>query len=159
MSGWNWDLIVRVFQGLLTPVIGGVAVYIAWQQFRSNRSKLQLDVYDRRLRIYQELLDLLRAVMRNADASWDDLGKFVRGTAEADFLFGDDISTYLRDIHLRCVKLRTANAQYLDYTQEIPPGYDHTKVVEEIHAALNWLIQQDEIAKSKFRPYLRIGGS
>jgi hypothetical protein len=157
MSEWNWDLIVRVFQGLLTPVIGGVAVYIAWQQYQSNSAKLQLDTYDRRLRIYQELLDLLRAVMRNADASWDDLGKFARGTAEADFLFGDDISAYLREVYSRCLKLRQANQQYRDYTQEIPPGYDHTKVVDEKHAALNWLMKQDEIAKNKFRPHLRIG--
>lgn len=157
MSEWNWDLFIRVFQGLLTPVIGGVAVYIAWQQFQSNRAKLQLDTYDRRLRIYQELLDLLRTVLRNADASWDDIGKFARGTAEADFLFGDDISTYIRDVYLRSVKLRTANEQYRDHTQETPPGYDHAKVVEEMHTALNWLSEQGEIAKSKFRPYLRIG--
>lgn len=157
MSEWNWDLIVRVFQGLLTPVIGGVAVYIAWQQFQSNRAKLQLDTYDRRLRIYQELLDLLRAVVRNADASWEELGKFVRGTAEADFLFGDDISTYLREVYLRCLKLRQANEEYRDYTQESPPGYNHEKVVDEKHTALNWLIKQDEVARSKFRPYLRIG--
>ena len=100
---------------------------------------------------------MLRAVMRHADASWDDLRKFVRGTAEADFLFGEDISTYLRDVYSRCVELRQSNEAYRDYTQATPPGYDHEKIVEEKHAALNWLIKQDEIAKSKFRPYLRIG--
>lgn len=83
--------------------------------------------------------------------------KIVRGTAEADFLFGEEIPTYLREVYLRCVKLRQANEKYRDCTQEVPAGYDHNATVEEMHTALNWLIGQDEIAKNKFRPHLRVG--
>jgi len=102
-------------------------------------------------------MNILRAVLRNADASWDEIGRFAEGTAEADYLFGDDVSTYLREIYRQCVKLRTANEQYRDYTQEKPPDYDHTKIVEERHAAVNWLTEQIAVAKTKFGSYLRIG--
>ena len=157
MAEWNWDLILRIFQGLLTPVIGGVAVYIAWQQYQSNRAKLQLDRYDSRLRICQELVDLLRVVMRDANVSMEDLVKFVRGTAEADFLFGDGITTYLRQVYLRCLTLQCAKIEYRDFTQTTPAGYDHEKVVSEMHDAFRWLSEQADAGKSKFRPYLHIG--
>lgn len=28
--------VIQLFQGLLTPVIAGIAVYIAWQQWQAN---------------------------------------------------------------------------------------------------------------------------
>lgn len=157
MCEWNLDAVVRIFQGLLTPVIGAIAVYIAWQQFQGNRAKLRLETYDRRLKVYQELKDLLGAIVTKADASGDDLGKFVRGTAEADFLFEQDVPKYLGEVRVHAIKLRQANSAYRDFTQEHPPGYDHEKVVNDKHAALAWLIEQGEVAKSKFRPYLLIG--
>ena len=95
--------------------------------------------------------------MRNANVSLEDFAKFVRGTAEADFLSGKDITEYLRQVYSRCVTLRRTNDQYRDYTQEIPAGYDHEKVVNEMHETLIWLTTQTEVAKSKFRPYLHVG--
>ena len=53
------DEAIKIFSGLLTPVIAIVAVYIAWQQWQTNRQKLILDRYDRRLRIYEEVRKIL----------------------------------------------------------------------------------------------------
>ncbi len=44
--------LIDVFSALLTPVIAAIAVYVAYQQWQTNRRRLQLDLYDRRLRIY-----------------------------------------------------------------------------------------------------------
>jgi hypothetical protein len=41
------DEVLRISQGLLTPVIGAIATYIAWQQWRTNQNKLKLDRYER----------------------------------------------------------------------------------------------------------------
>jgi hypothetical protein len=36
------SLALQILQGLLTPVIAGIAVYIAWQQWRTNERKLAI---------------------------------------------------------------------------------------------------------------------
>ena len=54
------------------------------------------------------------------------------------------------------MKLQYWSGEYRDYTQVPPAGYDHTKVVDGMHAELTWLSGQFEPAKEKFRKYLNL---
>jgi hypothetical protein len=148
--------ILQVSQGLLTPVIAVVATYIAYQQWQTNQQKLILDRYDRRLRIYEEVRRILSIILRDANASTDDLLKFRTSVSEADFLFGPEIPAYIDEIYKRGLNLWRWNEEYHDYRQEKPPGYDHNKVVEEKHKELKWLTEQFEPAKQKFKKYLDV---
>lgn len=152
----TWQTVVTVSSGLLTPVIAIIATYIAWQQWKGNELKLKLERYEKRLNIYQEVVKMLSRIMRDADAKLEDLMAFRANTAEADFLFGPEIPQYIQEIFARALKLRTANTQYRDAYQEKPPGYDHSKVVEESDTQLRWLTVQFEPAKAKFAKYLNV---
>ncbi len=148
---------IRLLQGLLTPVIAALATYIAWQQWQTNRQRLNLDRYDRRLRVYEEVRKILSIILRDANASTEDLLKFRTSVSEADFLFGPEVMEYIDQIYKRGLSLRRWNQEYRDHTQEKPPGYDHKKVVEEMHKELEWLTGQFEPAKHIFRKYLNVG--
>ena len=152
----SWQTVVSVFSALLTPVIAIIATYIAWQQWKGNELKLRLERYEKRLRIYQEVIKMLSLIMRDADAKLEDLMTFRANTAEADFLFGPEIPEYIVEIFSRGLKLRRANIRYQHAGQEKPPGYDHTKVVEESDAQLRWLTDQFNSAKEKFGKYLNV---
>ncbi len=154
----SWQTLVSVFSALLTPLIAIIATYIAWQQWKANELKLRLERYEKRLRIYQELIRMLSLIMREADAKLEDLMTFRANTAEADFLFGPEIPKYLGEVFSRSLKLRTANIQYRHARQEEPPGYAHAKVVAESHEQLVWLTEQFSPAKEKFAKYLNVNG-
>lgn len=151
------DQIISIFQGSLTPLIAVVATYIAWQQWQTNKGKLKLDRYDRRLRIYEEVRKILSIILRDANANNDDLLKFRAAVSEADFLFGPEIPAYLDEIFKRGLKLHSWHEQYRDYTQEKPKNYNHQKVVEGMHHELTWLTDQFASAKQMFRKYLDVG--
>ena len=74
-----------ISQALLTPLIAIVATYIAWQQWQTNKQKLEMDRYDRRLHVYEEVRKILSIVLRDAKASYEDLLKFRTSVSEADF--------------------------------------------------------------------------
>lgn len=150
------EQIIEIFKGLLTPLIAIVTAYIAWQQWQTNRQKLNLERYDRRLRVYEEVRKLLSMIDRDANASTNDLLKFRTSVSEADFLFRPEIPKYIDEIYKHGLNLWKWNQQYRDYTQEKPEGYDHNKVVEEMHKELTWLTEQFEPAKEKFKIYLDI---
>ena len=154
----DWPLVIEVLKALLTPVIAAVASYIAWQQWKTNELKVKLDRYDRRLRIYEEVKRILSLIMRDANVEVDELLKFRTATAEADFLFGQDIPEYLDQIYQRGLKLWQRNREYCDLYTTPPEGYNHQEVVEDMHVQLTWLTEQFTPAKNRFKPYLDISG-
>ncbi|QJR16715.1 hypothetical protein [Usitatibacter palustris] len=151
--------VVALLSALLTPVIAIITTYIAWQQWQGNRQKLRFDQYEKRLRIYQEVVKILGHIMRDADVRLEDLMLFRANTAEADFLFGPEIPKYIEEVFTRGLALRTAMVQYRDAYQEKPPGYDHVAIVNESDKQLRWLTEQYEPAKQKFSKYLKVGAS
>jgi hypothetical protein len=148
--------IVEILKALLTPTIAGVTVYIAYQQWRTNKYKIKIDHYDRRLQVYEEVKRALSIIARDADISINDLLRFRTSTSAADFLFGPEISEYMNEIYTRGLNLRTWNQQYRDYLQAKPNGYDHTSIVNGQSKELEWLIHQFEPAKQIFKRYLDI---
>jgi uncharacterized ubiquitin-like protein YukD len=115
-----------------------------------------LDRYDRRLKVYEEVRKILSLVIRDAKASFEDLLKFRISVSEADFLFGQEVIEYIDEIYKHGINLQRWNNEYRDYTQPKPEGYDHSKVVEEMHKELEWLSSQIEPAKLKFKKYLDV---
>jgi len=149
-------LALQILQALLTPIIGGIAVYIAWQQWQGNKLKLVLDRYDRRLRVYQGVVACLLLVQRDFKPEIGELQKFRRDTAEADFLFEPEISAYLDEIFKRGHSLWSANIEYRDFTQSSPPGYDPNKVVATLSEQQAWFTDQFDVAKQKVKKYLYV---
>lgn len=78
----------QVIQGLLTAVIATIAVYIAWQQWKANERRLVLDRYERRLRVYQRVIEFINLALRDFKVEPHEVGKFRAEVAEADFLLG-----------------------------------------------------------------------
>ncbi len=145
-----------ILQALLTPLIAIVAIYIAWQQWKTNKLRLRLETYDRRLRVYGEVSKILKLAICNRNVQMNELNGFIVATAEADFLFGPEIPQYIDEIYSRGLKLCRANEEYRDLTQEQPPGYDHKKIVEVKEEQSNWFYGQISVAKEKFKTYLTI---
>ncbi len=147
---------LQVLQGLLTPMIGLTTLYISWQQWKGNKLKLVLDRYDRRLRVYQNVVGFLRLVQRDFKPEISELMKFPVDTAEADFLFGPEIPEYLDEMFKRGWKLRQAANEYRDMFQPVPEGYDHGKVVANMQEQELWFTNQLLTVKEKFKKYLEL---
>lgn len=150
------DEIIKISQGLLTPLIAIITCYIAYQQWKTNRDKLNLDRYERRLEIYKEVVRFISVGIREANYENDELMNFKPKVSEADFLFGEEIPTYINELQERAVNLSYWNKEYKDCTQPKPENYNHEKIVEGMHKELVWISSQLESAKSLFKKYLDV---
>ena len=153
------EQIIGLFTALLTPVIAIIAVYIALQQWKTNQQRLNLEQYDRRLRVYEEVRNILRTITTDENIKNQDLYKFDNSVSEADFLFGPDIKEYIKEIFDRGIKLIGLMRQIQDGKNIHLPKYDPNKANEEIDKERRWFIKQleKEIAKEKFKKYLNLG--
>lgn len=148
--------VIEVLKGLLTPLIAAIALYIAWQQWKTNERKFNLDCYDRRLKVYEEVKQVITILIRDGKDSFDDLIKFHRAVSEADFLFEPEIPEYLEEIYKHGVQLQYWAKLYSDSKQSTQEKYDHQKICNGMHTEEEWLRSQYEQAKQKFRGYLKI---
>lgn len=149
---------VSLLNALLTPIIAVIATYIAYQQWQGNKLKLKMERYERRLRVYQEVVKMLKQCTNGDLREFAAIVDFGAATAETDFLFGSEIRQYLDEISTRAAKLRSANAQYKEFVQPHPPGYDHNQIVTEMGTQTAWFVDQlvNSVAKNKFGKYLNI---
>jgi hypothetical protein len=98
--------IVKLLSGALTPVIAILAAYIAWRQHQTAQSKLKLDLYDRRFKVYRGLMDLFAAVLRDVKVLPTDLANYYIQTNEKVFLFDSDIVAFMTHVREKAVELR-----------------------------------------------------
>lgn len=133
---------------IITGLIGLIAAYIAYRQYVVARRKLNLDLFDRRLKVFEGLMEFLKTVVGAAAVTPEDLQAFVVSRATARFLFGQDVIDYLTTIHEKAVRFRLTNSQIAAG----PPPL--TAVINENADLLNWLAQQLEGAAAMFEPYL-----
>jgi hypothetical protein len=127
-------------------------------KWQANKFKLVMDRFDRRWAIYQAIIDFIVAVCRDFNVKPEDIGTFRRATVQAEFLFGPEIPTYIDELCSRSLKLREARSKARDLTQPIPPGYDHQRVTDVMHAAEQWFVDllDQRSVNQKFKKYLDI---
>ncbi|MDR0241198.1 MAG: hypothetical protein LBJ65_06305 [Burkholderia sp.] len=95
---------------LPTILISAYVAWIAYQQHRTNREKLRLDLYDRRFGVYTASIDFYHVL-----SSYDEANEqhqeahraFVKAMRESRFLFGQDseIVSILEEMHTRAARI------------------------------------------------------
>ncbi|MCJ2113280.1 hypothetical protein MKK64_19060 [Methylobacterium sp. E-025] len=93
MSGQQAALpaVIIWLQALTVPLLGLLAAWIAYQQWRTADRKVQLDLFDRRFAIYEAAREALAPVMREAGAETRDYFAFSSAIDKAPFLFGKEV--------------------------------------------------------------------
>ena len=150
---------VDLFSALLTPTIAGAVGYIAYQQWRVNKTRLDLDLYDRRLKIYKTVDEFYDESFTHGAIKLPMAEKLRVGTAEARFLFPKEIETHLETL-LKQAR-RAAILRNLTYPssgeQGLPVGEERSKAVAEEGLLVADI--QDRLrneSRELFRKYLRL---
>lgn len=132
-------------------IIAGIVAYIAFMQFKTNRDRLRLELYNRRFSVYEGLKELLNKIIICFDVTDDDLREFRIKTNEAAFLFDKDIVEYLKEINNKGTKLYSYNCK-IKRGDTSPPW---PKTPEDINKISIWLQDQLEESKDIFSKYLK----
>ncbi|MFY3697392.1 hypothetical protein ACOTD6_07140 [Achromobacter xylosoxidans] len=92
-------------QALGTPIIGLVAAYVAYQSAATARKKLKFDMFEKRLRVYEEV----RAFFKLTDTgalTLDEARTLSGPRAHARFLFADPgIDAFLNELSEKSLEL------------------------------------------------------
>jgi len=160
-QAWQWAIpngLLDLAKALAAPVIAAAALRISRQQVRINERKLRLDMYDRRVKVYGAVKDIIRAFETEGTLSLKDVGAFQEQVAEADFLFDDPVLRYIRQVDENARRLFVDDYQYRRGYWETPPALIKADEIYDPHANIDamqqWFREQPAIAKEVFKPYL-----
>ncbi|MDO8433282.1 MAG: hypothetical protein Q7S58_12820 [Candidatus Binatus sp.] len=140
-------------QGALTLVIAVVAVNIARQQSKTSAEKLKFDLFDKRYRVFEEILTLLKIMYPKGTVELIDIATFNGRTVESKFLFGNEIVEYIKQISDHAQTLETVNSEMRDALNGVL-GSDRLKLVQERREVMQWVRDQFNVVGEKFKKYL-----
>ena len=137
----------------LTPMIAVIMVYIAYQQFRTNRNKLRLDLYDRRFSLYSAFADLCASVGSSMKPGSEELNRFLQARHATQFLFDSQTAAYMETARVKAVRLQYLDSQLSGH--RLPVGDNRTKAAKEQSEIAIWFTDQFDASRSHFARYLR----
>ncbi|MFZ6845456.1 hypothetical protein [Undibacterium sp. RuTC16W] len=130
----SWLSLLTAF---VTPVIAALGIWIAYQQATINRHKLKLDLYDKRLEIYNAVRNALGTIVMSGQTSQSIEREFLIGIAGAKWLFNKEIKDYLNEtLWLQIINLGSLQGQ-LDGLERGTEKTELSKKRTEVMNALN----------------------
>ena len=151
--------IVDILSAALTPLIAVIALYIAYQQFRINRSRLSHELYERRLAVFKAVRSFLSDILHEGKTDFQRVTQFYAHVAEADFLFDRDVTDLREIIYKRGLKLAQLHEELYpsDGSPGLPVGKKRSQIAHEQSEMLKWFSDQLVEIKAIFGKYLSIG--
>lgn len=107
-----WLEYVKTIGPLVVALIaGGIASVIAHRQWETAKAKVVLDLFERRLEVYNLVSDAVFLIIQESEDNIDHrmMGPFAVGLRKAKFLFGKEIYNYLEHIWLVMVQARSVS--------------------------------------------------
>jgi len=138
---------------LLVPTVAILGALIAYRQWRTAQNKLKLDLFDRRLVVYEAARDYISSVMTSGKTTKEKEFEFLAGTRGAKWLFDEDVTQYLdKELWHKICDLGCLQSE-LD---GMPAGEERTKNIRDQADLKKWLIAQMKVLDDKFAPFLRL---
>jgi hypothetical protein len=153
---------------LLTPVIGAIAVYIAYQQHRINKQRELRESREAKFDVYKKVKRYINEVIYSGmtNKAYEELNE---ACAEADYLFEEDVTHWLAELLSDAAQWRDIEEDIKEHMEiegksrgevwsEITEKKDfHTSWVEQfIEDAAERVQDANEEIKEKFSKYLEL---
>jgi hypothetical protein len=95
-----------------TTTVAIAVALVAIQQWRLERYKFRLDLFEKRYKVYHAVGQFLSVILSLASFSDDDLRVFNIGTMDAVFLYPQHIKDYIDQIRRRALDMRLFETQF-----------------------------------------------
>lgn len=143
-------------QATALALVAIFGVWIAYQQWRTAREKLRLDLFERRVSVFVALRKYVATITQKGGPEPDDVTKFGEAFEQAQFLFGKDVREFLKEVGDRGIRLRMQKRGQIDpnaidraVEENMKDLEAHRKVYEQMYDVFSDYLSFEEIKASK----------
>lgn len=144
------ELVKGVPTALVSFVIGLIAAGIAFRQYQLAHAKFKLDLFEKRHEVFLKTWAFLSMFTNRTWFDPDDLLLFRQQVANAKFLFGADVATFVRQVDQKAVagsKALAAAHIERDAVAKALAQNEHDQIVE-------WAKEHLLAIQNIFAPYM-----
>ena len=145
------EQVIDVSKALLTPLIAIIAVYVAWQQLKTNRRKLKLDLFEKRYAVFEKIGEFIGAILTSGRVQEGGDTQFLIDTKAVGLLFGAEISTFISDIYGKAVHLHALETELEGSTGEV-----RTSNIKEQREIKDWYSKELQRLDARFSEFLKL---
>lgn len=150
--------IIKILNGLLTPIIAVLAVYIAYRQYQTANAKLKLDLYEKRLKIFRDFKAFIWLRITKLEFEESELEDFEVNTNEFIFLFGDEIVKFRNALITKGKNLikkdREIKRRIVEENLHLTDPMELKKLQKERDEISTWLETEHKNIENRFSKYL-----
>lgn len=152
----GWD-------GFLKLIIGVAGIIIAYQQWqinlqntKINEDKLRLELFDKRLNIYNSIMDLIYTIVSTGDVTDEEIRKFRYKTREVNFFFDKDIIDYEEEVYRKAVEFQHFERKLnrIESSEGGRQNLEFDTLVDNRTSAIEWFGNQFYQCKKIFEKYI-----
>ncbi|MBX9403027.1 hypothetical protein K4L06_17095 [Lysobacter sp. BMK333-48F3] len=145
----HWTVYITA---VVVPVVALIAAWIAFRQSQIARNKLKLDLYDKRIAIYDVVRKTLGIATSHGKLTQDDEVEYLSGIRTAQWLFGPEVAEYLtKTLWHKIVDFSLHNAMLSSTDREERSKHIHARA-----ETIKWLVEQYDELDKLCGPYLRL---
>lgn len=151
--------LIDVISAMLTPIIGCIALYIAFQQFNINKQRLRHETYDRRLSVFKSVQEHLVSISSENKTTLKKCIGFYSEASEAAFLFDSTVMDRIELIYKKSVDLAFCEEKLLpaDGSPGLQDMAKRAVIAKEKEELIAWHLEQLALSKEFFRKKLGLG--
>ena len=131
-------------------VVGSIAGYVAYRQWRTANNRLKFDLYEKRYAVYQATKLLIEKIAIHGQTLPGDIGEFHQAIRGSEFLFEGKTRAYLMKLSDLAFKAHLARRRQ----SRVSDQSKLEKLVDEEEEILNFLQSQDAELEKIFGRYL-----
>ena len=149
------DNLIKILSALLTPTIAVITVYIAYQQYRTNRTKLTLDLYEKRFSVFQTVSNFIGVIVTRQQPTADDVIQLDRAKLNSFFLFGKEVPRYIQTLRDKAESMTLLNSRTKEIAQ-LGGGELLEQARRSQNEVIAWFEEQNEKCLNVFGKYIAI---
>lgn len=143
----NW---VDVLSALLTPTIAIFGIYIALQQWLTNRKRLKLELFERRYEVFEKIKQFIANILTSGRVEEGADIQFLRDTKAALFLFDEKIVELTTEMYKKAIRLHALEATERTAGDNLEANLNKQDEIKQ------WYKDQLKDIDKSFKKYLRL---
>jgi hypothetical protein len=164
MDFCNWPIAVTVTQqtagiwmpaitAAMTSLVAATGIYIAYRQWDTNRKKLKLELFEKRVVVYDAAKKAIAGIYTTGNSSQEIETQYLIGISGANWLFDEELVEFLdKKLWGIIVEIACTHSMY----HGAPDGPERNLAIQHNAEAKNKLGEQLQLLDAKFGPYLKL---